>query len=97
MPSGTLLTLELYRRRWDVRPRRLVLNRLTRLLAGIDADTSQLLIVAAAIVVDRTVLVARRNHPARLAGQWEFPGGKAERGETVGWAILRECRFEAEG
>ncbi|HEX4729461.1 MAG TPA: NUDIX domain-containing protein, partial [Jatrophihabitans sp.] len=103
VPSGTLLTLELYRRRWDVRPRRLVLRRLARLLAGIEADTSQLLIVAAAIVADRTVLVARRNHPARLAGRWEFPGGKAERGETPQWAIVRECaeelgcRIEVEG
>lgn len=103
VPSGTLLTLELYRRRWDVRPRRLVLRRLARLLAGIEADTSELLIVAAAIVADRTVLVARRNHPAQLAGRWEFPGGKAERGETPQWAIVRECaeelgcRIEVEG
>lgn len=103
VPSGTLLTLELYRRRWDIRPRRMVLKKLARLLAGIEADTSQLLIVAAAIVADRTVLVARRSHPLRLAGRWEFPGGKAERGETVERAIVRECaeelgcRIEVEG
>jgi len=103
VPSGTLLTLECYRRRWDLRPRRRVLARLARLLAEIEADTSQLLIVAAAIVADRKVLVARRSHPARLAGRWEFPGGKAERGETVRSAIVREiaeelgCRIEVEG
>jgi 8-oxo-dGTP diphosphatase len=102
VPSGTLLTLELYRRRWDVRPRRYVLAKLARLLAGIEADTSQVLIVAAAIIdaqpaasrAGRTVLVARRSHPARLAGQWEFPGGKVERGETAERAIERECAEE---
>jgi 8-oxo-dGTP diphosphatase len=106
VPSGTLLTLELYRRRWDVRPRRYVLAKLARLLAGIEADTSQVLIVAAAIIgaqpaasrtgqpTDRTVLVAKRSHPPRLAGQWEFPGGKVERGETAERAIERECAEE---
>jgi 8-oxo-dGTP diphosphatase len=83
-----------------------VLAKLGRLLAGIEADTSQLLIVAAAIFGDQptgsnvgqpevgTVLVARRSHPPRLAGLWEFPGGKVERGETAERAIVRECAEE---
>jgi 8-oxo-dGTP diphosphatase len=94
VPSGTLLTLELYRRRWDIRPRRWVLGRLGRLLADIETDTSQVLVVAAAIVDGRRVLVARRSHPAPLAGRWEFPGGKVERGETPERAIVRECAEE---
>ncbi|HET6209099.1 MAG TPA: NUDIX domain-containing protein, partial [Jatrophihabitans sp.] len=94
VPSGTLLTLELHRRRWDVRSRRFVLAKLARLLADIEADTSRLLIVAAAIVADRQVLVARRAQPARLAGRWEFPGGKLERGETPQRGLVRECAEE---
>ena len=103
MPSGTLLTLELYRRRWDVRPRRLVLGRLARLLAGIEADTSQLLIVAAAIVADRKVLVARRNHPARWPAAGSSRAARPSAARRVEWAIVRECaeelgcRIEVEG
>ena len=33
--------------------------------------------VAAALIDGGRVLVAQRAHPAELAGQWEFPGGKA--------------------
>ncbi|HJQ03705.1 MAG TPA: (deoxy)nucleoside triphosphate pyrophosphohydrolase [Jatrophihabitans sp.] len=94
VPAGTLVTLELFRRRWDVRPRRWVLGRLSRLLAEIEADTSQVTVVAAAIVDGRRVLVARRSRPTALAGRWEFPGGKVERGETAERAIVRECAEE---
>ena len=50
--------------------------------------------MAAAIVRDRKVLIGCRNHPAALAGQWEFPGGKAERGETPPVALVREIAEE---
>lgn len=56
------------------------------------------LVVAAAITDDlgapRTLLVARRTSPDALAGLWEFPGGKLERGETVEQGLRREIREE---
>jgi 8-oxo-dGTP diphosphatase len=40
------------------------------------------------------VLCARRSAPPRLAGKWEFPGGKVEPGESDQEAVVRECREE---
>ena len=40
-------------------------------------------IVSAAVVInDRKVLIARRKADDKLAGFWEFSGGKVEAGET---------------
>jgi 8-oxo-dGTP diphosphatase len=51
--------------------------------------------VMGAAVVDerRRVLVAQRG-TGSLAGLWEFPGGKVERGEDDLTALVRECREE---
>lgn len=51
-------------------------------------------VVAAAIVRDGRVLAARRAPGHRLAGGWEFPGGKVEPGETPRAALERECLEE---
>ena len=51
-------------------------------------------IVAAAIVRDGKVLLARRHADAHQGGLWEFPGGKVERGEDARTALARELDEE---
>ena len=57
---------------------------------------STLLPVVAALLVDSTgrVLVQRRPEQGSMAGLWEFPGGKVERGETPENALVRELSEE---
>lgn len=50
--------------------------------------------VGAAVVRDGRVLACRRTQPPRLAGLWEFPGGKVEPGEDDATALVRELREE---
>jgi 8-oxo-dGTP diphosphatase len=52
------------------------------------------IVVAAALISNGRVLVARRSAPAELAGQWEFPGGKVEADESDAEALKRECDEE---
>ncbi len=51
-------------------------------------------IVAAAIVRDGKLLLARRHADAHQGGLWEFPGGKVECGEDVRSALARELDEE---
>lgn len=54
-----------------------------------------LLVVAAAIVNDDgEVLLAQRPKGKRLAGSWEFPGGKVEADESPEAALARELKEE---
>jgi mutator protein MutT len=52
--------------------------------------------VAVAVVIDRggRVLIAQRPAGKHLAGAWEFPGGKIERGETRRQGLARELEEE---
>jgi len=94
LPVGTLLTLEQHRSVLDRRPRWLALSRLTGRLAEIERRSCRLVVVAGAIIDDGAVLIACRDHPPELAGRWEFPGGKLERGETPQAGLVRELAEE---
>ncbi len=51
-------------------------------------------VVGAALLRDGRVLASRRTGPPRLAGFWEFPGGKVESGESDVEALQRELAEE---
>jgi 8-oxo-dGTP diphosphatase len=53
-------------------------------------------VVVTAAVVRRggRILLARRGPGQRHAGEWEFPGGKVEAGETDAECLRRELREE---
>ena len=51
--------------------------------------------VAAGIVVKESLILTVKRPPGKtLAGFWEFPGGKAEPGESVENALKRELQEE---
>lgn len=59
------------------------------------APQNILLVVCAALVNQAgEVLLAQRPEGKRLAGKWEFPGGKVEANETPEAALVRELREE---
>lgn len=59
-------------------------------------DATPLLLVAACALVDGDgrVLLARRPEGKKMAGLWEFPGGKLNAGETPETALIRELHEE---
>ena len=66
-------------------------------MGGAENRTAQpLVLVVACALVDREgrVLLARRPEGKSLAGLWEFPGGKVERGELPEAALVRELHEE---
>ncbi|WP_051830981.1 MULTISPECIES: NUDIX domain-containing protein [Streptomyces] len=59
-----------------------------------DRPSGPRIVVGGALVQDGRVLAARRSAPESVAGRWEFPGGKAEPGETEAQALERELLEE---
>ncbi len=51
-------------------------------------------VAAACLIRNKKVLIARRTAPSRLAGKWEFPGGKVEKYETHRACLIRELKEE---
>lgn len=51
-------------------------------------------VTCAIIIKENKVLIARRASGQSLEGQWEFPGGKIEQGETAEDCLARELREE---
>ena len=51
-------------------------------------------VVGAVILREGKILCTKRPEGKRLAGYWEFPGGKMEEGETEKEALEREIREE---
>lgn len=54
------------------------------------AEASMKRVTAAIIRRGATVLLARRQPGQKLAGYWEFPGGKVEEGESLVACLQRE-------
>ena len=60
-----------------------------------DKSLPIILVVAVALIdVDGRVLIAQRPEGKKMAGLWEFPGGKVDPGETPEAALIRELKEE---
>ena len=61
-----------------------------------EPGSKPLLLVAACALIDSDgrVLLARRPEGKKMAGLWEFPGGKLHPGETPEAALIRELKEE---
>lgn len=60
-----------------------------------DSGKKMVLVAAVALVdADGRILVAQRPEGKKMAGLWEFPGGKVEPGETPEQALIRELQEE---
>jgi 8-oxo-dGTP diphosphatase len=65
-------------------------------VAESETGAKPLLLVAACALIDSDgrVLLARRPEGKKMAGLWEFPGGKLAPGETPEAALIRELKEE---
>jgi 8-oxo-dGTP diphosphatase len=64
--------------------------------AALPTGAKPLLLVAACALIDADgrILLARRPEGKKMAGLWEFPGGKLAPGETAEAALIRELKEE---
>ncbi|MEM9727551.1 MAG: (deoxy)nucleoside triphosphate pyrophosphohydrolase [Myxococcota bacterium] len=56
------------------------------------SDVKTIRVVAALVERDGRYLITQRRENAVLPLLWDFPGGRVERGETDGAALVREVR-----
>ena len=56
-------------------------------------ESKKLQVVAAIICKDNRIFATQRGY-GEVSGQWEFPGGKVEPGETPEEALIREIKEE---
>ena len=67
----------------------------TEVAVGETGAKPLLLVAACALVdIDGRILLARRPEGKKMAGLWEFPGGKLNPGETPEAALIRELKEE---
>jgi 8-oxo-dGTP diphosphatase len=57
-------------------------------------SAKQVRVVCAVIVFGNRVLAVKRGPQMKMAGKWEFPGGKIEDGEDAHEAVIREILEE---
>lgn len=89
-PPDRLLAGALHRRR----VRRAMQAYLEAYAAAATERASEVVQVVGAAVIEGGRLLAARRDGGPYDGQWEFPGGKVERGETDGAGLAREIREE---
>ena len=64
-------------------------------MSGAEETLPIVLVVAVGLIdVDGRVLIAQRPEGKKMAGLWEFPGGKVDPGETPEVALIRELKEE---
>ncbi|WP_246303060.1 NUDIX domain-containing protein [Paenibacillus plantarum] len=51
-------------------------------------------VTAALLMKENKILIEQRKSTDKLAGKWEFPGGKQEDGETLEECLRREMNEE---
>ena len=57
-------------------------------------DVKTIVVTAAVIEHDGRFLVTKRQRGVHLEGQWEFPGGKCDVGESLAMCLARELKEE---
>ena len=51
-------------------------------------------VVCGILILNDTILIAKRKLDSNNGGEWEFPGGKVEDNEAINTAIIREFKEE---
>ncbi len=94
--SGEVRVLRFEATREDIFGRTIVLPDADAPIHPEGTTPMPLLLVAACALIDtdNRVLLARRPEGKKMAGLWEFPGGKLDPGETPEAALIRELKEE---